>query len=58
VKVCRWSRETKSRNFYGAELPEGSKRQRFTVSYSRILAVVIGSVLAIMGILGALGIVG
>jgi hypothetical protein len=47
-----------SRNFYGVTLPEGSKRQRFTVAYSRILAVVIGSILAVAGILGTIGVLG
>jgi hypothetical protein len=45
-----------SRNFYGIKLPEGSRRQRFTVAYSRTLAVAIGSALAVMGALAAIGI--
>ena len=47
-----------SRDLYGVDLAEGSTRHRFTVGYSRVLAVVIGSAMAVLGVLGALGIIG
>jgi hypothetical protein len=46
-----------SRNFYGIDLSEGSRRRRFTVVYSRILAVVVGSAMAVTGILMAVGVI-
>ncbi|GAB2602644.1 hypothetical protein Aab01nite_62230 [Paractinoplanes abujensis] len=45
-----------SRSFFGRELRPGSREYRFTYGYSRVMAVLVGSFLAVSGVLGAFGI--
>lgn len=47
---------TSSREFFGRELREGSREYRFMVLYSRVIAVVVGSLMFLAGTLDLLGI--
>jgi len=46
----------KSRRYFGIHLREGSRAYRFNWIYSRILAVVAGTVMFVCGLLGVFGI--
>ncbi len=45
-----------SREFFGDRLPEGSRRYRFTIAYSRTIAIIAGSLMFVFGTLDVLGI--
>ena len=45
-----------SREYFGIELPEGIRRYRFTIVYSRTIAIIVGLFMFVLGTLEALGI--
>jgi hypothetical protein len=47
---------TSSREFFGVHVREGTRLHKFTVNYSRIMAVVVGSAMAVLGFLAAAGV--
>ncbi|MFB9236584.1 hypothetical protein ACFFWC_13655 [Plantactinospora siamensis] len=46
-----------SRRFYRIDLPPGTRRRAFTIWYGRILAVVVGAAMVVLGTLGAVGVI-
>lgn len=49
--------ERSSAQHFGREIRPGSKEHRFMVIWSRTLAVLVGTTIFVLGILGALGII-
>jgi len=51
------SSEHASRNAFGVEVRQGTRHQIFNTWFTRILAVVVGAALVVMGVLAALGVI-
>lgn len=45
-----------SREFFGRKMPEGGREYRFSVLYSRVIVILVGTICLVGGTLGALGI--
>lgn len=57
----RWFAEQSvetSRNFFGQEIPEGTRKYRFMIIYGRVLTVFCGATILIGGALTLAGVVG
>ena len=50
------SSENASRNVFGRNLREGSREHAFNARFSRVMALVVGAALTVMGVLGVFGI--
>jgi hypothetical protein len=42
-----------SRDLFGVNVREGTRLHKFTVDYSRVMAIVVGSAMAVLGFLAA-----
>jgi hypothetical protein len=45
-----------SRDLFGVNVREGTRLHKFTVDYSRVMAIVVGSAMAVLGFLTAAGV--